>query len=337
MGPGKSVLWWSPPCYKYRENGVVERSAYVVTQPRSSDNTVTGAAPFVANSASSCSPVSAPQPQESMPDTEAEDLGDEDDQPLCNLIRRLPGCEEAEEVEVGVWLNLDEQFEVTDSSIIDMVNIPSQCESDEDDEAEAAPLMSQPKATLLSRPPYATWNNSLRRHQLTGGGGGGGGYLGPGGHAHSFAYFHGPVEGGHHEIVVDGGDGGGGGGGHGGGHGGHGHGGHHHTHTGGKYVDYVAHPRYEYAYGVADGHSGDHHSQKESRDGDKVVGEYTIKEPGGNVRTVKYHSDKKGGFFAEVHNSGGNDHSGGTYGGYSHGGHGGGGGGGHGGGHGSPS
>ncbi|XP_049942121.1 uncharacterized protein LOC126419077 [Schistocerca serialis cubense] len=167
-----------------------------------------------------------------------------------------------------------------------------------------------------------------------GGGGGGGGYLGPGGHAHSYAYFHGPVEGGHHEIVVDGGDGGGGGGGHGGGHGGHGHGGHHHTHTGGKYVDYVAHPRYEYAYGVADGHSGDHHSQKESRDGDKVVGEYTIKEPGGNVRTVKYYSDKKGGFFAEVHNSGGNDHSGGTYGGYSHGGHGGGGGGGHGGGHG---
>lgn len=48
--------------------------------------------------------------------------------------------------------------------------------------------------------------------------------------------------------------------------------------------------------------------------GDSVHGEYSIKEPGGNVRTVKYHADHKGGFFATVHNSKGNDHSGGTYG-----------------------
>lgn len=46
-----------------------------------------------------------------------------------------------------------------------------------------------------------------------------------------------------------------------------------------------------------------------------MIGEYTIKEPGGNVRTVKYHADPHGGFFAHVYNSNGNDHSGGTYGG----------------------
>lgn len=48
--------------------------------------------------------------------------------------------------------------------------------------------------------------------------------------------------------------------------------------------------------------------------GKEVEGEYHIHEPGGNVRTVKYHADPHGGFFAEVHNHGGNDHSGGTYG-----------------------
>lgn len=50
--------------------------------------------------------------------------------------------------------------------------------------------------------------------------------------------------------------------------------------------------------------------------GKQTVGEYTIKEPGGNVRTVKYFVDPHGGFFADVHNSNGNDHSGGTYGGH---------------------
>lgn len=102
--------------------------------------------------------------------------------------------------------------------------------------------------------------------------------------AHSFQHFHGPVEG-HHQAVqyVD-------------------KYGHHH-------VDYVAHPKYSYAYGVEDHHTGDFHGQKEHRDGNNVAGEYSLKEPGGNVRTVKYHADKNG-FHAVVHNSGGNDHSG---------------------------
>lgn len=62
------------------------------------------------------------------------------------------------------------------------------------------------------------------------------------GHAHSFAHFHGPVEGPAHEVTV------------------HDKHGHHH-------VDYVAHPKYEFSYGVEDHHTGDYHGQKEHRDG----------------------------------------------------------------------
>lgn len=47
--------------------------------------------------------------------------------------------------------------------------------------------------------------------------------------------------------------------------------------------------------------------------GKHVEGKYHIHEPGGNVRSVKYHADPHGGFHAEVHNYGGNDHSSGTY------------------------
>ncbi|XP_034951319.1 cuticle protein-like [Chelonus insularis] len=117
---------------------------------------------------------------------------------------------------------------------------------------------------------------------------------GSAGHAHSFAHFHGPVEGPGHEVVV-------------------------HDKHGYHHGDYIAHPKYEFAYGIEDHHTGDYHSQKEHRDGHHVAGEYTIKEPGGNVRTVKYYSNPHGGFFADVHNSGGNDHSGYHYGGHHHG------------------
>ena len=36
--------------------------------------------------------------------------------------------------------------------------------------------------------------------------------------------------------------------------------------------------------------------------GKGVFGEYTVKEPSGNIRTVKYHADEDG-FHAHVHNS----------------------------------
>ncbi|XP_076237888.1 cuticular protein 11 [Calliopsis andreniformis] len=109
------------------------------------------------------------------------------------------------------------------------------------------------------------------------------------GHAHSFHHFSGPVEGHHEEISWK-------------------------DKHGDHYHDYRAHPKYKFAYGVDDKHTKDHHGQSEHRDGKEVEGEYHIHEPGGNVRTVKYHADPHGGFFAEVHNYGGNDHSGGTYG-----------------------
>lgn len=63
------------------------------------------------------------------------------------------------------------------------------------------------------------------------------------------------------------------------------------------------HPRYAFEYGVNDPHTGDHKHQKEERDGDVVKGEYSLVEPDGNVRTVKYYADWETGFHAEVTNS----------------------------------
>ncbi|XP_029156613.1 cuticle protein 18.6-like isoform X2 [Nylanderia fulva] len=91
----------------------------------------------------------------------------------------------------------------------------------------------------------------------------------------------------------------------------------HHHHDGTYTVDYVAHPKYEFSYGVEDHHTGDFHGQKESRDGGSVTGEYSVKDPGGTFRVVSYHADKEG-FHAVVHTTGKNDHSGGVYGGQGH-------------------
>ncbi|XP_017756837.1 PREDICTED: sarcoplasmic reticulum histidine-rich calcium-binding protein-like [Eufriesea mexicana] len=77
-------------------------------------------------------------------------------------------------------------------------------------------------------------------------------------------------------------------------------------------LDYVAHPKYEFSYGVEDHRTGDFHGQKETRDGSSVSGQYSVKEPGGGVRVVSYHADKDG-FHAVVHTSGKNDHSADVY------------------------
>ncbi|XP_033339145.2 uncharacterized protein LOC117227753 [Megalopta genalis] len=79
-------------------------------------------------------------------------------------------------------------------------------------------------------------------------------------------------------------------------------------------VDYVAHPRYEFSYGVEDHNTGDFHNQKETRDGSSVSGEYSVKEPGGSVRVVRYRADKDG-FHAVVQTSGETDHAAVVYGG----------------------
>ncbi|XP_018322303.1 cuticle protein 19-like [Agrilus planipennis] len=69
-------------------------------------------------------------------------------------------------------------------------------------------------------------------------------------------------------------------------------------------VDYYAYPKYEYKYGVADPHTGDHKSQYEVRDGDVVKGQYTVAEPDGTLRIVDYTSDSHNGFNAVVRREG---------------------------------
>jgi hypothetical protein len=63
------------------------------------------------------------------------------------------------------------------------------------------------------------------------------------------------------------------------------------------------HPKYDFHYEVHDDHTGDIKSQQESRDGDHVQGEYSLVEPDGHHRIVKY-SDVGHGFVAEVHREG---------------------------------
>ncbi|XP_058465286.1 cuticle protein 19-like [Malaya genurostris] len=64
--------------------------------------------------------------------------------------------------------------------------------------------------------------------------------------------------------------------------------------------EYHDHPKYKYEYGVKDGHTGDHKSQWEHRDGDIVKGGYTLDEADGTHREVEYKSDHHNGFQAHV-------------------------------------
>ncbi|XP_047527321.1 cuticle protein 7-like [Vanessa atalanta] len=70
-----------------------------------------------------------------------------------------------------------------------------------------------------------------------------------------------------------------------------------------------AHPKYDFSYSVADGHTGDNKSQHESRDGDAVHGEYSLVEADGSVRTVQYTADEHNGFNAVVSNSAPSHHA----------------------------
>lgn len=56
-----------------------------------------------------------------------------------------------------------------------------------------------------------------------------------------------------------------------------------------------AYPKYEYEYKVEDSHTGDKKYQHESRDGDVVKGVYSLYEPDGTIRVVKYTADKHNG------------------------------------------
>lgn len=71
-----------------------------------------------------------------------------------------------------------------------------------------------------------------------------------------------------------------------------------------KLLLFQHHPKYEFNYGVQDGHTGDQKSQHEIRDGDVVRGSYTVAEPDGTLRTVHYTADDHNGFNAVVERSG---------------------------------
>ena len=57
-----------------------------------------------------------------------------------------------------------------------------------------------------------------------------------------------------------------------------------------------AHPKYSYAYGVNDHHTGDKKSASETRDGGVVKGHYSLLQPDGVTRTVEYVADPVHGF-----------------------------------------
>lgn len=64
---------------------------------------------------------------------------------------------------------------------------------------------------------------------------------------------------------------------------------------------YDPHPQYTFRYGVQDSLTGDFKSQIETRNGDVVRGEYSLIDPDGFRRTVKYTADPINGFNAIVH------------------------------------
>lgn len=57
-----------------------------------------------------------------------------------------------------------------------------------------------------------------------------------------------------------------------------------------------------------DPHHHDVHEQHEKRYGDKVEGEYSLHEPDGTIRIVKYEADHKNGFNAHVERKGHAEH-----------------------------
>lgn len=57
-------------------------------------------------------------------------------------------------------------------------------------------------------------------------------------------------------------------------------------------MDYYTVPKYEYKYAVGDPKTGDQKEQSEERLGDVVKGEYSLAEPDGTIRVVKYTADK---------------------------------------------
>lgn len=67
-----------------------------------------------------------------------------------------------------------------------------------------------------------------------------------------------------------------------------------------KITVFQAPPKYEFKYIVTDPKTGDQKEQEETRVGDVVKGQYSLAEPDGTIRVVKYTADKVNGFNAIV-------------------------------------
>lgn len=52
---------------------------------------------------------------------------------LTDLLKKIPGCEDADNNDITEWMRYDEQYELTDSDIITMVNVPEVEDSEECD------------------------------------------------------------------------------------------------------------------------------------------------------------------------------------------------------------
>jgi hypothetical protein len=93
---------------------------------------------------------------------------------------------------------------------------------------------------------------------------------------YSYSRFTGPVSGPEHEIIIK------------------------DKHGKEHSVDYVAKPDYTFEFGIEDPKSHNSQNHKEHRDDDVVHGEYSLVQPDGVTRTVKYTADKHNGFNAQV-------------------------------------
>ncbi|KAJ4440453.1 hypothetical protein ANN_08594 [Periplaneta americana] len=65
---------------------------------------------------------------------------DEDDLPLAELMKKLAGCENANESEVSEWMDSDEQFEVTD--VVEMISERAKDSGDEELPEEILPVIT---------------------------------------------------------------------------------------------------------------------------------------------------------------------------------------------------
>lgn len=64
--------------------------------------------------------------------------------------------------------------------------------------------------------------------------------------------------------------------------------------------DYNDNVNYNFAYSVSDSNTGDHKTQRETRNGDQVQGQYTMMDSDGFKRIVDYRADDQQGFDATV-------------------------------------